>query len=110
LESGEATILTEEDDGRTVQLAKGALLTIEVRGNRTTGYRWEAGVADGSVLRETGPPVFTAPSASHGAGGMYEFRYLAGAPGQTRLSLAYRRPWDSDAPALKTFEISVVVR
>lgn len=36
------------------------------------------------------------------------FRALA--PGRTELRLAYRRPWEKDAPPGKTFRVEVVIR
>jgi inhibitor of cysteine peptidase len=110
LESADPTILTEEDDGRTVWLAKGGLLTIQVQGNRTSGYRWEAKVGDATVLSETRPPAFSPSSSAPGAGGTYEFSFTAGGAGQARLTLAYRRSWEADVPPARTFEISVEVR
>ena len=33
-------VLTESDRGRTVELAAGSLVTLRLRENPTTGYRW----------------------------------------------------------------------
>lgn len=110
MESGTPTILTEKDDGRTVRLANGALLTIRIQGNRTTGYRWEANVSDASVLTEGSAPLYTPTSTSPGAGGIFEFSFRAGAAGQTRLTLGYRRSWETEIPPLRIFEVSVEVR
>lgn len=93
-----------------MHIEKGSRLTVEIQGNRTTGYRWESNIGDGSVLSETGPPVFTLSSTTPGASGMYEFSYRAGASGETRLTLVYRRSWEAEVPPLRTFEVSVVVR
>lgn len=102
--------LAENDAGRTVTVAKGTRLTIHMRGNPSTGYRWEATVGDPSVMRETAAPIFTPSSGAPGAGGLFEFQYRARSAGETDLRLVYRRSWEAEIPPMRTFEISVLVR
>ncbi|MEW6573924.1 MAG: protease inhibitor I42 family protein [Bacillota bacterium] len=44
-----------------------------------------------------------------GSGGKTTYRFEAAVPGQTWLSLDYHRPWEKDVPALKTFEVLIIV-
>jgi inhibitor of cysteine peptidase len=105
-----ATTLGEGDNGRTVTVATGAQIAIQLPGNATTGYTWTATVEDPSVLNEAGPAAFSPSSDALGAGGTYTFRYKAAASGQTDLTLVYQRSWEAGVPPLRTYRITVVVR
>jgi inhibitor of cysteine peptidase len=102
--------LDEGDNGRTVTVATGTQITIQLQGNPTTGYTWEATAGDPSVLNEASPGAFSPSSGALGAGGTYTFRYKAAASGQTDLTLVYQRSWEAGAPPLRTYRITVVVR
>lgn len=105
-----ALSLDEGDNGRTVTVATGAQITIQLPGNPTTGYTWEATVGDRSVLNEAGPATFSPSSGALGAGGTYTFRYKAAASGQTDLTLVYQRSWEAGVPPLRTYMVTVVVQ
>jgi inhibitor of cysteine peptidase len=101
---------TEGDNGRTVTVAAGRVITIELPGNPTTGFSWAATVGNPSMLREVSPPVYTPSSRALGGGGNYTFQYKVGAAGQTDLTLVYRRSWETGVAPLKTFKLTVFIQ
>ncbi len=117
--SGEATVmpgdvaLGAEDDGSEVELAAGQTLEVTLESNPTTGYGWEVSEVDGAVLAQEGEAQFQeAPTEGEqvvGAGGVQTFRFTA-SPGETTLTLVYRRPWEKDVDPLETFTVHVTVR
>lgn len=100
-------IVTEKDDGKSVQVMVGQTLAIQLPSNPTTGYQWV-------LARDLGPLVggrqrFTPSGANMpGAGGAETFKFLAKETGSVTLTLEYRRPWENDPPT-KTFTVTVKV-
>ncbi len=101
--------LTEEDDGSTVELGVGSTLEIVLPGNPTTGYSWEVASEETLVLMQIGEASFEPESGALGAGGKLSLRFVAMASGETVLRLVYRRPFEEDAPAARSFEVTVKV-
>jgi len=62
-------ILTEADQGRTVELRVGESFQVVLSGNPTTGYTWGLQNFDGKTIRLTGEPVHIADSPMIGANG-----------------------------------------
>ncbi len=117
IESGDAAsdavTLGAEDDGSEVELAAGQVLEVTLESNPTTGYSWQVSEVDRAVLAQVGEAEFQeAPIEGEqmvGAGGVETLRFTAG-PGETTLTLEYRRPWEKDVDPLETFTVQVMVR
>ena len=102
--------LTEADAGRSIELRVGDQLEVTLPGNPTTGFQWEVGSVDTSVIKPSGEPEFKSSSSALGSGGQFTLRFEAVAPGQTTLKLIYHRPFEKDTPPAQTFEVSVTVK
>ena|SRR6516164_2944488 len=95
--------LSEEDDGRILDLRPGQELELKLSENPTTGYRWRA------VME--GKPVFELVKSSFAAGrkpgepGVHIRRYRIARAGKATLKLVYRRAWDSPKSAEQTFRL-----
>lgn len=117
--SEEATVtagdvaLGAEDNGSEVVLAAGQVLEVTLESNPTTGFSWQVSEVDGAVLAQVGEAVFQqAPTEGEqlvGAGGVETLQFAA-SPGETTLTLEYRRPWEKDVDPLETFTVQVTVR
>jgi inhibitor of cysteine peptidase len=103
-------VLHEGDAGSTVNLRVGDTMEVVLEGNPTTGFSWETAALDASVLKQLGEPEFKPDTSLIGAGGKFTFRFEAVASGQTLLQLVYHRPWETNVPPEKTFEMTVVVQ
>jgi inhibitor of cysteine peptidase len=102
--------VVEQDAGKTIQVPSGGTMQVILNGNPTTGYVWEATSVDSSILNQVGKPSFTADSSAIGSGGKMTFSFQTIGSGQTVLQLIYHRPFESGQPALKTFEVTLVVK
>jgi C1A family cysteine protease/predicted secreted protein len=103
--SGAFTV-SEQDDGRRIELVGNQVLELDLEGNLTTGYSWEVAETDERVLREVGAIEFEPHSALLGAPGRMTRRFEAVGPGETDLVLVYRRPWEKGTPD-RTFSVYV---
>lgn len=101
-----------QQQNSTVDLTVGQELVVRLDANPTTGYRWVLVNGATGVLTQVAelnyaPRSLSAPLV--GSGGVTTARFRAATPGKQTLELAYRRPWERDAPAAKTFRVDVVV-
>ena len=104
-------VLTLHDSGKSVDLAVGAPLTVELKVTPGAGYTWDLTKNDAKILAlASGAP--TQPSAPDQPGGhaTQTFAFVGKAPGKAHLELAYRRPWEKDQKPAKTFAIDVTVK
>ena len=103
--------VSEQDSGKTIELAVGQKILVQLPSNPTTGYQW-------SVLGKPAPLVFVKsdyaanPQAAGrmGAGGTQILRFAAKSEGKVELKLGYARPSEKDMAPAKTFAVTVVVR
>ena len=104
--------LTQLDDGKVVNVTVGQVLTVELPGNRTTGYSWSEPAASETVLERLGEPAYMtnpAPSGMVGVGGKEVWRFRAAKAGRQTLRLEYTRPWEKNVAPAKVVTFNVVV-
>jgi inhibitor of cysteine peptidase len=107
---GELT-LSEADSGKTIEFKTGQIVSITLEANPTTGYTWDVVEAPSvQVMRQVGEIEFEPESDLIGAGGVQTVRFEVVNPGQTSLTLAYHRPWETAMEPLNKFSISVIAR
>ena len=97
----------EEANGRTIDLTVGEMLELVLPENRVTGFRWEL-TAPVTPLVTVERNDFEAPNGPPGRPGNHTWVVRAVEPGKARVELAYRRSWEGDRPAARSF--SLVVR
>jgi inhibitor of cysteine peptidase len=103
--------VTEQDSGKTIGVAVGQKVLVQLPSNPTTGYQW-------SVLGSPAPLVFVksdyatdGQSAGRmGAGGTETLGFTAKSPRKVELRLGYARPWEKDVTPAKAFSVTIVVR
>lgn len=109
--AGEAgTTVTEKDAGKTITLAVGDVLTVNLEGNITTGYNWEPENKDLQILEMAEEPSYAPENNMPGSPGVITLRFKAVAVGEEILKLVYHRSWETDVDPLETFAIIVEVK
>ena len=104
-----AVKLDEQDNGQSVEVSSGDRITITLEGNPTTGYSWEPGEFDASVVELVGEADYKSDSKMLGSGGVYTFTLKALAPGATTVKFIYHRSWEDAEPA-QVFEVTLNVK
>lgn len=102
--------LTAAENGGTIELKEGHVVSITLEANPTTGYTWEVVEGDEEVVRRVGEIEFQPESEAIGAGGVQIIRFEIVNAGQTTLKLVYHRPWETGVEPLETFSIHVIAR
>jgi len=100
-------------NGKSVEVPLGAVLTIRLEGNITTGYSWQPAELEGEALQSLGKPEYVqrprAPGMV-GVGGVFVFKLKAIKPGKALVKTVYVRPWEKGKPPERTFSLTVVVK
>ena len=103
----------EKDSGTSVSLHVGDRLEVTLEGNPSTGYTWQKISGGERVLKQVGQPESRSSDTNKriiGAPVKMCFRFEAIDRGNTKLQLAYLRPWEKDVKPAKTFEVTVDVK
>jgi inhibitor of cysteine peptidase len=104
-------IITDQDNGKDIDLPAGGTLVIRLKSNPSTGYSW-AIKGDPSPLRLVKSSTKKNGQNSHAVGApvTQEFRLTTATAGMASLTLEYRRPWELAAGPAKTFSVKVNAR
>ena len=105
-----ALTLTNKDNAKTVQLAAGQMLVVQLAANPTTGYSWTVNGSPAPL--ELVKTDFVAHSGSNGrmgAGGTQSLQFVAKTGGTAKLALDYRRPWEKNTRPARKFSVTVDV-
>ena len=102
-------LLTDADNGKTLQLNNVDTVTLNLNGNVTTGYSWTVAGIQGPAVESLGDPVYTrALPGAAGSGGVFTAKFHVAQVGQSQVTLQYARPWEKNNPA-RTFTITLIV-
>ena len=94
---------------KTISTNVNGEFVIALDSNPTTGYVWMESY-DASMLKLVENKYETGKKAEHdtvGTGGTYFYRFKALKPGETEITLTYKRPWETDFAEQKVFNIEV---
>jgi inhibitor of cysteine peptidase len=104
-------VITDQDNGKDIDLPAGGSLVVRLNSNPSTGYSW-AMKGDPSPLRLVKSSTKKNSQTGHAAGApvMQEFRLTAVSAGMASLTLEYRRPWEYNVAPARTFKVGVNAR
>ena len=102
------TKLTSVDNGKTVNVKTGDLIVIELEGNPSTGYNWQAKDLDATLLEQVGEPEFKSSNPGLiGSGGSITLTFKSLKAGASTINLVYRRSWETDVAPLSTYSVTI---
>lgn len=103
-------LITQPDRGSTVEANQGDVIVVHLEENLTTGYGWEIGVIDSSIIELLDSDYSETPGISMGRGGTRTFRFRAKSSGRGPIQLRLRRSWEPVDSAIEHFEVNIRVR
>ena len=104
-------LLTEKDNGRTIEVNIKTKIIIELSSNPSTGYQWEPANLDDSFIKQDGESVYVVNDECKGldgCGGKEQFIFRVIKTGNGRINLVYQRS-PKENP-VKKFQIDIKVR
>jgi predicted secreted protein len=112
--AGSDVVVHLEDDGKTIDVPRGATLVVKLSLSSGTGYAWTPAASDAGVLdavgERTSEALADAASPMPGGPHLDVLRFAGRTPGTTTLTLELRRAWEHDAPPARSFHVVVHVR
>ena len=83
-------------------------VTIELKGNPSTGYTWEAVLSDENIVEVSKEVKYLGAEGMVGAPSMFYFTVRSVSSGNTVLTLEYKRSWEEKVPLeTKVYNINV---
>jgi inhibitor of cysteine peptidase len=102
-------VVTEEQNGATVNVNTGAIITVKLQENPTTGFSWNLTTTPGlQVMNDTYKPMYTTGKMV-GSGGTHIWDISAVATGEQKIKAVYMRSWEPTTTNETTFSMTVVV-
>ncbi|WP_405166130.1 protease inhibitor I42 family protein [Nocardia sp. NBC_01499] len=102
----------QADNGQERQVAVGQSLVVTLPANPATGYLWQITELDANLLQAQGDPGYkpdpNVPVAP-GSGGGTVWTFVGKAPGTTKLSMDYLRPWEQGVEPAQTYSLTIKV-
>ena len=102
--------ITEQEVEQAVGLEVGSILEVALPATPSTGYVWEVGFYNPSVLKPVGEPEFIKQSTKLGSEELQKLHLEAIGSGETELVLVYQRCFHPEAADQRTFRIGVNVK
>jgi inhibitor of cysteine peptidase len=102
--------LTEEQNGGFVALIVNDVVSIKIDGNPSTGYVWEVENLDINLLLQVGDVESISNNNLPGSGSFFTFTFKAVGTGVTHLRLIYYRPFETQTPPLRIFDVTVDIQ
>lgn len=100
-----------DDPEQAIRVAADETFAIELTGNPTTGYTWQAAIDTHYaelMTEEFAPESGTDNVAAIGAGGRCVFHFRAREAGETQIVFLYQRPWGGAARDTKRFQVEII--
>jgi inhibitor of cysteine peptidase len=102
-------VVTEEQNGATVTIKTGAIITVKLQENPTTGYSWNLTTTPGlQIINDTYKPTYTTGKMV-GSGGTHIWDISAVATGEQKIKGVYMRSWEPISGNETDFSMTVVV-
>ena len=103
--------VTTAENGGQIEVKAGDQFVVELEGNPSTGYTWEARDLDTNMFQQIGDAEFTSGDPGLvGAGGTLALTFKAIQAGTGTLTLVYHRSWEPDVAPADTFTVTVIVK
>jgi len=102
-------MLTQVDNGRTIEAQPGSRIVVTLPENPTTGYSWAIDGA-GDALSLVSSDYGATPAAGVGGGGKRTLVFEAKSPGTANLRLKRWREWEGEASVRERYAVTVRVK
>ncbi len=96
---------SESEPTVPIEVCVGETFAISLEAIPTTGYTWES-EHDAKMVALV-DNSFKPHSAAIGAGGKEIFKFKAKQPGETQITLKYKREWEMTSRETKIFQVQI---
>ncbi|MGB9927317.1 MAG: protease inhibitor I42 family protein, partial [Methanosarcina sp.] len=100
-------VITESENGKTINLKKGENFILKLRGNPSTGYSWQLKLSRGLKILNEEYIQDPAPERMVGVPGTHFWIIEYVGPGFEQISGIYKQPWMSTTGDEKKFKLNI---
>ena len=101
--------LSELHNDSSIYIPIGEQFEISLEENSTTGYEWELGNFNTSIIKLV-KNQFLLEEDSMGAAGTRIFRFQTVSLGQTSINIKYWQPWAGDSSSEKNYSLKIIIK
>lgn len=98
------------DASQPVAVDAGEEFFVALPSSEATGYTWKQAIDDGKILAYEGNVYQNPSNGLVGGGGQQIFIYHANRSGATAIHFSYGRPFEPNAPPVRTLTFNVTVQ
>lgn len=102
-------ILTQADQGKSIQVSPGDHIIIRLGENPTTGYGWAIDQINPEVVSPVASDHTPTPDSGVGGGGQRIFTFAAVNTGSSPILLKLWRKWEGDKSVRQRFQVTIQV-
>jgi len=102
-------VITEADNGTSINLKNGETFFLKLRENPSTGYSWQLNLSQGLSILSDEYTQDPAPEGYTGVLGTRQWEIKAVTPGSQQVKGIYKRPWEDTTGAEDNFTLNVEV-
>jgi inhibitor of cysteine peptidase len=99
--------IDQNDNNRTFAAKLNDIITITLKENATTGYRWKIDWVDEKIILLENSRYSAPPNSAIGSGGTRTFAFRPQSIGITRLHLSLKREWEKDISPIDQFAVII---
>ena len=103
-------ILTQADQGKSIQVSSGEHIIVRLGENPTTGYGWAIDQINPEVVSPIGSDYAPASGSGIGGGGERTFAFTAVKAGSSQILLKLWRKWEGDKSVRQRFGVTIQVQ
>jgi inhibitor of cysteine peptidase len=103
------TTLTEADNGKSLKIGLGDAVTIRLKENPTTGYRWAVDRIDNQVLQTEASDFNAGTAGGIGSGGEHTFSFRSKKTGTAGIQFKLWREWEGDRSITDRYSVNIEV-
>lgn len=103
-------LVSEKDSGKSFDLRRDDNITVILRENPTTGYRWKTFISEPGVLELFYESYSSGEGVMVGGGGQRKFIFNPKHDGKCILQFKKMREWEENSSAIEECSFSVVVK
>lgn len=101
--------LTDNDNGKTVDVQVGDTITVCIAENPTTGYCWDNEQLDNPLLELQSSDYKSTSEGLMGGGGERSFTFRVVQAGKTEIKLKLWRVWLGDKSIAKRYSVTLQI-
>ncbi|MDQ1276949.1 MAG: inhibitor of cysteine peptidase [Euryarchaeota archaeon] len=102
-------VITEANNGMSINLRNGETFYLKLRENPSTGYSWQLNVSDGLSILSSEYTQDPSPEEMEGVPGTHQWEIKAVTPGSQQVNGIYKRPWEDTTGTEDNFTLNIEI-